>query len=240
MIQFDEQEFRGDAQVLAGFFKYHNEKSNPPEVFKSDDNHSYYYSTIDVDALTFIVQQRNWKIPQLNYNQVQNLVGRLKVNKSPDFFGLSAKHVKYGGSVSIKYIKEYLNLSFKHMEHGIPEQELVGTGSLAHKAGKKSLCDPKNFRKITVCALLGQLKQMAICDLTLPILNPIKSPSQLGFTPALFVKMANIMVTEKRAWALFHDLILLMQFVDAAADFHNTRHSIILSHFYNGGIEDDP
>ena len=81
---------------------------------------------------------------------------------------------------------------------------------------------------------------MAICDLTLPILNPIKSPSQLGFTPALFVKMANIMVTEKRAWALFHDLILLMQFVDAAADFHNTRHSIILSHFYNGGIEDDP
>ena len=57
VIQVDEQEFCGDAQVLAGFLKYHNEKSNPPEVFKSDDNHSYYYSTIDVDALTFIVQQ---------------------------------------------------------------------------------------------------------------------------------------------------------------------------------------
>ena len=47
-IKFDEKEYRGDSQVLAGFFKYHNEKSSPPEVFNSDDNHQYFYATIDV------------------------------------------------------------------------------------------------------------------------------------------------------------------------------------------------
>ena len=239
MIKFDETEFRGDAQVLSGFFRYHDEKSSPPEVYKSDENHTYYYSTIDVDAISYIIKQRKWKLPQLNFNQVQNLIERLKVNKSPDYFGFSAKHIKYGGNVSVKFLKEYLNLSFKFIEHGVPSEELVGSGSLVHKGGKKSLCDPRNFRKITVCALLGQLKQMAVCDLTLPILRPVKSPAQLGFTPGLFVKLANILVTEKRAWALAHDQILLIQFLDATAAFDRTLHPVILSHLYNEGVEDD-
>ena len=239
MIKFEENTFKGDEQVLSGFFKYHNMKSSPPELYSSEDNHTYLYSTIDVEAISFIIKQRKWKLPQLNFNQVQNLIGRLKTNKSPDFFGFSAKHIKYGGNVAVKFIMEYLNMSFLNIEHGVPSQELVGNGSMVHKGGKKSLCDPKSFRKITVCALLGQLKQMAVCDLTLPILKPIKSSSQLGFTAGLFVKMANIMVTEKRAWALAHDLILLIQFLDATAAFDRTLHPIILSHLYNDGIEDD-
>ena len=47
------------------------------------------------------------------------------------------------------------------------------------------------------------------------------------------------MVTEKRAWAIAHDLILLMQFLDNTAPFDKTLHPIILSHLYNGGVEDD-
>ena len=227
MLKYDDIEYRGDAQVLAGFFHYHNSKSNPPEVLKTEENHSYFYSTIDIEAITYIVNQRKWKLPQLNFNQVQNLIGRLKVNKSPDYFGFSAKHVKFGGNVSVTHIMQYLNVSFQHMEYGVPSEELIGAGSLVHKSGKKSLCDPSSFRKITVCALLGQLKQMAVCDLTLPILKPIKASSQLGFTPGLFVKMANIMVTEKKAWAIAYDLILLIQFLDNTAAFDKTLHPIM-------------
>ena len=80
---------------------------------------------------------------------------------------------------------------------------------------------------------------MAVCDITLPILKPLKSPSQLGFTPGLFVKMANIMMTEKRAWALANDSILLVQFLDATAAFDRTLHPIILNNLYNGGVDDD-
>ena len=80
---------------------------------------------------------------------------------------------------------------------------------------------------------------MAVCDLTLPILRPNKALSQLGFTTGLFVKMANIMVTEKRAWALANDQILLIQFLDATAAFDRTLHPVILSHLFNEGIEDD-
>ena len=166
MIKCDDIEFRGDAQVLAGFFKYHKDKSSPPEVFNSEENHNYYYSTIDVDAIAYIVKQRKWKLPQLNFNQVQNLIERLKINKSPDYHGFSAKHVKCGGTVAVKYLKEYLNLSFMHIEQGVPSEELVGAGSLVHKGGKKSLHDPRSFRRITVCALLGQIKQMAWLSVT--------------------------------------------------------------------------
>ena len=132
------------------------------------------------------MKQRNWKLPQLSFNQVQNLIERLKSNKSPDYFGFSAKHVKHGGFVSAHFLQKYINLSFQFIEQGVPDEELVGAGSLVHKGGKKSLSDPQNFRKITVCALLGQIKQMAVCDLAIPILQPMKPPSQLGFTPGLF------------------------------------------------------
>ena len=109
-----------------------------------------------------------------------------------------------GGRPAAYFLMKYLNLSFEYIQYGVPEQELIGLASLIHKSGKKSLIDPKNFRKITVCALLGQIKQMAVCDVALPILRPLKPPSQLGFTPGLFVKLANILVTEKRAMAVFH------------------------------------
>ena len=200
LINVEGKEYRGDAQVLSGFFLYHNGNSVPPPVENSEDNTNYFYSTINVEAIAYIIKQRRWKLPELTFNQVQNLIERLKSNKSPDYFGFSARHVKAGGFVSATYLMEYINLSFRSMEQGVPSGELVGSGSLVHKGGKKSLTDPKHFRKITVCALLGQIKQMAVCDLALPILRPLKPLSQLGFTPGLFVKLANIIVTEKGPW----------------------------------------
>ena len=79
---------------------------------------------------------------------------------------------------------KYINISFKYIQYGVPGEELIGAGSLVHKGGKKSLSDPKHFRKITVCA--GQLTLMAVCDLAVPILKPLKPQSQFDFTPGLF------------------------------------------------------
>ena len=76
---------------------------------------------------------------------------------------------------------------------------------------------------------------MAVCDLILPILRPVKSPFQLGFTPGLFV----ILINEKIAWAMFNDLILLIQFLDAEAAFDRTLHPAILSNLFHDGVQDD-
>ena len=194
MIKVGETEYRGDAQVLSGFFKYHDGNSNPPVLNKTENNTTYFYATINVQAISYMVKQRKWKLPQLSFNQMQDIIDRLKCNKSPDYFGFSAQHVKKGGFVSTHYLMKYINTSFQFIEHGVPEEELVGSASLVHKENKKSMSAPQHFRKITVYALLGQMKQMAVCDLAFPIMKPLKPHSQLGFTPGLFVKLANIMV----------------------------------------------
>ena len=240
MLSFDGKQFKGDAQVLAGFFEYHNGNTNPPPVSSEcEDDMTYYYATINVEAISYIVKQRNWRLPQLSFNQVQDIISRLRSNKSPDILGFSARHVKNGGSVAVHFIMQYLNLSFQSMQYGVPSAELTGIASLIHKGQKKSLTDPKSFRKITVCALLGEIKQMAVCDLTFPVLRPLKPSSQLGFTPELFVKLANVMVTEKRAFALHHNLIVLHQFLDAVAAFDKCEHPIMLSQLYHAGVQDN-
>ena len=80
---------------------------------------------------------------------------------------------------------------------------------------------------------------MAVCDLTFPILRPLKPASQLGFTAGLFVKLANVIVTEKRAHALYHNVIVLHQFLDAVAAFDKCEHPIMLSQLYHAGVHDN-
>ena len=194
---------------------------------------TYYYATINVEAISYIVKQRNWRIPELSFNQVQDIISRLRSNKYPGIWEFSAKHVKNGGPIAVHFIMQYLNMSFKSMQYGVPSSELTGIASMIHKGNKKPLIDPKSFRKITVCALLGEMKQMAVCDLTSPVLRPLKPSSQLGFTPELFVKLANVIVSEKRAYALYHNVIVLHKFLDAVAAFDKCEHPIMLSQMYH-------
>ena len=123
MLTVDGDEYHGDAQVLSGFFTYHNGNSSPPPIQKSEDETMYFYASINVNAIAYIVKQRGWKLPQLSFNQVQNLIERLKTNKSPDYFGLSARHVKSGGFISAHFLMQYINTSFQYIEYGVPGEE---------------------------------------------------------------------------------------------------------------------
>ena len=148
MIKVNEKEYRRDAQVRSGFFTYHDGNSNPPNLSKSDDNTSYFYATINVHAIAYLIQQRNWKLPKLSFNQMQDIIDKLKCNKSPDYFGFSARHVKSGGFVSTHFLMNYINTSFQFIEYGVPAEELVGSASLVHKGNKKSLCEPQKNHSV--------------------------------------------------------------------------------------------
>ena len=60
-----------------------------PVSSESKDDMTYYYATINVEAISYIVKQRNWKLPQLSFNQVEDIISRLRTNKSPDIMGFS-------------------------------------------------------------------------------------------------------------------------------------------------------
>ena len=99
--------------------------SNPPNLSKSDDNTSYFYATINVHAIAYLIQHRNWKLPKLSFNQMQDIIDKLKCNKSPDYFGFSLRHVKSGGFVSTHFLRNYIYTSFQLIEYGVPAEELV-------------------------------------------------------------------------------------------------------------------
>ena len=63
------------------------------------------------------MKQRNWKLPCLNFNQMQNIIERLKPNKSLDYF------------VYTHFVMQYMNISFHYIEQGVPEGKLVGCAS---------------------------------------------------------------------------------------------------------------
>ena len=239
LLIIDEQQFSGDAQVLSGFFEYHKTAQTAPQLTNGESDHLYKSATIDISSIQYIIRSRGWKLPSLSTTQVPDIISRLKSGKSPDYFGLTSDHVKNGGSVAILYITKYLNMTFKWMEFGVSEEELIGTASMIYKGKGKSLINPKSFRKITVCAMLGKIKEMAICDYSAPILRPFKAQSQIGFSAGLFVKLSNILVTEKRAIAYKFDHVILHMFLDADAAFDKALHEIIMRTMYHSGLQDD-
>ena len=128
MLKVDKREYKGDAKDLSSFFEYHNGNATPPPVSSElDDDMTYYYATINVEAISYIVKQRNWKI---SFNQVQDIISRLRSNKSSDLIGLSARHVKNGGQVAVNFIMKYLNMSFQSIQYGVPADELKGAASI--------------------------------------------------------------------------------------------------------------
>ena len=111
MLSFDGKEYKGYAQVLSGFFEYHNGNTSPPPVSsENEDNMTYYYATINVEAISYIVKQQNWRIPELSFNQVQDIISRLRSNKYPGIWEFSAKQVKNGGPIAVHFIMQYLNM----------------------------------------------------------------------------------------------------------------------------------
>ena len=59
MINVNDKEYRGDAQVLSGFFTYHNGNSSPPPLCKSEKNTTYFYATINVQAISYSSSKEN-------------------------------------------------------------------------------------------------------------------------------------------------------------------------------------
>ena len=62
---------------------------------------------------------------------MEELIGRLKNDSAPDFYGLTSEHVKKGGASSIYFLQKYINLCFKYIEYGVPEEDLVGVATIA-------------------------------------------------------------------------------------------------------------
>ena len=150
-----------------------------------------------MSSIRDIVRSRGWKLPVVTTDQVETYINRLNNKPTKDYYGLTSNHFKKGGSIVILYVTKYINLCFQWIKFGVPTEDTVYVASLGYKGPGKPVTHPNSFRIITVSAFLGKLKEMATCDVVLPILPPFKSPSQLGFTAGLFVKLANILVTEK-------------------------------------------
>ena len=197
------------------------------------------YRQASIASIKSILKSRGWRLPIISYEQTEQLISRLKNNSSPDFYGLTSEHIKNGGATAIFFLQKYINFSFQFIEHGVPEEDMLGTATMAHKGKGKELTDPKSFRIITVCAILGKLKEMAICDLCIPIQRSLKPKSQLGFTAGLMVKAANVLVTKKRGFALKNDEVVLFQFLDASMAFDKTLIPIMLKIAFQSGLDDD-
>ena len=96
LLKFGGEEYHGDAQVLAGVFKFHQQESKAPPLTNKPEDQLYKQATIDVASIHYILKSRGWKLPIVSTDQTEILISRLKNNSAPDYYNINAEYIKNG------------------------------------------------------------------------------------------------------------------------------------------------
>ena len=77
LLRVNEKDYHGNAQVLAGFFEFHQKGSKAPALSDHPNDELYHHATIDIASIQYIIKSRGWKLPTLSFQQTESLISRL-------------------------------------------------------------------------------------------------------------------------------------------------------------------
>lgn len=90
--------------ILEGWKKHFETLATPAE----NDTKNYTNTEFDLDLIYEICTEMN---NELNFSEkeLEEAIRSLNSKKAPDVYGLTAEHLKYGGSTLVNYLTELLN-----------------------------------------------------------------------------------------------------------------------------------
>jgi hypothetical protein len=152
---------------------------------------------------------------------IEKHVRSLKTGKSPDIFGVSAEHVKHASRVILPVLTMLTNHTLSSGK--LAPQYKLGALTPVPK-GKKDLSVPDNYRRITVCSILGKVVEKEIAKRLKEVVDPNQSNQQHGFTAGRSPSTCALIITEATAESMDRNETLYITFLDAKKAFDTVCH----------------
>ena len=204
---------------------------------KSDPNFDQEYQQLvdrDIINLTKLAAQEKDSAIEINIENLQDNINKMKSRKSPDGDGIMAEHLKYGGTLLLEFLQKLFGKIIE--ERKIPEQFKNGIITPIYKKQNKPIWDPNSYRRITVASIIGKVFERLHLHSVEDQLSRDQSKLQRGFTKGTSPLYAALILTEAIAEAQDIKHPLYAAFLDASKAFDVVWHNSMLRKLYEAGL----
>ena len=229
----DGQQLCTDEDITKGWRSHFLELATPKEKAHFDQNFSEIVEMEMQLMREQIISQSMTDPLQISSDDVTEAIRGLNSNKSADLQGITAEHIKYGGTALANRLTHLINAILSTGK--IPNSLKLGIVTPILKKSKDCTL-PGNYRGITVTSTLGKLLECVIHKVITPILDSIQNPLQRGFTKNVSPVNAALLVEESINEAKDKKGPIALATLDAEKAFDVVWHSGLLRKLLHMGI----
>ena len=219
--------------IRQGWATYFQNLATP----KEKDNYNIEYKQqvdLDFELICDICSKLQSCTPLVSQTEVEQIIKSLKNNKAMDGCGVSAEHLKYGGSTVVEFVTCVLNEIFRLGR--VPEMFKLGFITPIYKKHGKPIHDPNSYRRITITSLIGKVLEKYILQTAFAEIERKQNPLQKGFTKGTSATTAALMFTEALAEAKDTKTTLYAACIDASKAFDVVWHHSMLRKLFSMGL----
>lgn len=210
---------------------YFEDLASPKENDLFDKAHDRHLQTMH---LLHMLNSVGHEIAPISPGEVQTYVGKLKNGKAPDYFGVSAEHLKNAPPMLCNILCNICNVVLSTGRIPIPFKLGLLNPCLKKDRNHK---EPNNYRRITISSLIGKVVETHLLIVSNKALGPRQNCLQFGFTEDVSPMFAAVILTEAMAEAKDKSTPLYLTFMDSSKAFDVVNHQAMLHSLQEQGIQ---
>ena len=192
-----------------------------------------YHRHLQISYLLQALTAEEHSIEPVSTADIAKHVDSLKKRKAPDIHGVAAEHIKLSSPLIIDILCQLTNAVMASGK--LPESFKKGSITPVLKKGKTAK-NPNHYRRITITSIVGKVLEKHMIKLMRPVLDPVQSRLQFGFTSGNSPICAALVITELMAEARDNKQQMLITFMDTSKAFDVVDHRGMLNALYQQGI----
>ena len=232
-IKFGEVIYRDPQDITEQWKKYFSSLYTPANCADYDADWKRFVDS-KVSSIINSFQSDVYKY-RITPEDVETALKTCKLGKAPGIDFIYYEHLIYGG-VIFRNILARLFTAMLNLGH-IPSEMNKGVIITLHKGGRKSRCDPNNYRAISLTPTILKLYETVLISIIQPRIHSVLSNQQGGFQKQLGCVMTSFTLKEIILYANENNSRAYVFFLDARQAFDRVWHNGLMYKLSCTGIE---
>ena len=170
----------------------------------------------------------------ITVEQVKKAISSLNKGKAPDYHGMQAEHILYGGEELLQYLTLPVNCIFDQGK--ITDALKIGVLTPIFK-NKGSNKDARNYRGITILPIITKIVEILLRNRIQPLIEEVQSNLQRGFTRHSSPMNCSLILEEVIREYKDQRKPLYIAFLDVKSAFDVVSHDSLLRKLFHIGVE---
>ena len=224
-----------DTEILQGWRQHFASLATPTD--SADFDKKYRHQVRDEIAEIMDICNKHTGSEEsvsITMQEVKEAIQTLNKGKAPDYHGVQAEHILYGGEELLQYLTLLVNCIFDQGK--ITDALKIGVLTPVFK-NKGSNKDAKNYRGITILPIITKIVETLLRNRIQPLIEDVQSNLQRGFTKHSSPMNCSLILEEVTREYKDQRKPLYAAFLDVKSAFDVVSHDSLMRKLFHIGVE---